>query len=202
MRSATRGAEFLTHHGRDLDVAVNLSARQLDDHMVLRVRAALRRNGLLPGRLILEVTESSLVEDMTVTADRLESLSRLGVKIAIDDFGTGFSTLRCLRQYPVNTLKIDGEFVSGVGGATDDTAICESIVHLASALGAVTVAEGVETAEQYAILRSLGCSRGQGFLWSPPVPIEQLAAALDACDAVQIPRSPSSLRLLETSASR
>jgi hypothetical protein len=110
------------------------------------------------------------------------------VQIAIDDFGTGYSSLLYLRRYPINTLKIDRAFVAGIGKSSEDEAICRSITSLAAAVGASTVGEGVETAEQYAVLRSLGCQHGQGFLWSPAVPLAELAAALAACRQVPRPR--------------
>jgi predicted signal transduction protein with EAL and GGDEF domain len=137
------------------------------------------------------VTESAFVEDEETTAATLHALSWLGVKIAIDDFGTGYSSLLYLRRYPITTLKIDREFVAGIGESADDEAICESITSLAAAVGASTVGEGVETTAQYAFLRSLGCLQGQGFLWSPAVPIDELDTAFVECDAVPVaaPRS-------------
>ena len=195
LEQAIRDAAKLTHRGRDLDVAVNFSVRQLDDRAVATVRRALRGSGLRRGRLILEVTESAFVEDEVVTAATLEALSRLGVKIAIDDFGTGYSSLRYVHRYPIDSLKIDREFVAGIGGSADDEAICASITSLAAAVGASTVGEGVETMEQYAFLRSLGCRHGQGFLWSPAVPIDELHAALASCDQVPLPAPPPSAAL-------
>ena len=195
LQQAIRDAVKLTHQGRDLDVAVNFSVRQLDDRAVASVQRALKGSGLRRGRLILEVTESAFVDDEVVTAATLEALSRLGVKIAIDDFGTGYSSLRYVHRYPIDSLKIDREFVAGIGGSADDEAICASITSLAAAVGASTVGEGVETMEQYAFLRSLGCRHGQGFLWSPAVPIDKLRAALASCDQVPKPAPPSSAAL-------
>jgi diguanylate cyclase (GGDEF)-like protein len=183
----------LTHQGRELDVAVNVSVLQLDDQAVDKVRRALESSGVRPGRLILEVTESALVRDEETTAESLDAVSRLGVKIAIDDFGTGYSSLLYLRRYPVNTLKIDRAFVAGIGQNADDEAICRSIISLATAVGASTVGEGVETMEQYGFLRSLGCHHGQGFLWSPAVPLEKLSAAVEACDQVAAPAQRSAM---------
>ena len=183
---AIQDAAALTHKGRELDIAVNSSVRQLDARAVAKVRRALETSGLRPGRLVLEVTESAFVEDEKMTATTLEALAQLGVKIAIDDFGTGYSSLLYLRRYPVSTLKIDREFVAGIGQSADDEAICASITSLAAAVGASTVGEGVETMAQYAVLRSLGCQQGQGFLWSPAVPIDEIDAALAACDRVPV----------------
>ncbi|AWB92304.1 putative bifunctional diguanylate cyclase/phosphodiesterase [Aeromicrobium chenweiae] len=188
---AVRDAGNLTYDGRELYVAVNFSVLQLNDEAVLQVRQVLESSGLTPGRLILEVTESALVQDEDAVVRALEALAQLGVHVAIDDFGTGYSSLHYLRRYPINIIKIDREFVAGIGTSVDDEAICESIVHLAEAVGAMTVAEGVETPEQYAFLRSLGCHHGQGFLWSPPVPAERLPAALAACGEVPVPSTTS-----------
>jgi diguanylate cyclase (GGDEF)-like protein/PAS domain S-box-containing protein len=189
--TAIRDAAVLTHEARELDVAVNFSVLQLDEQAVAKVRRALENSGLRPGRLILEITESALVENEETTASTLEGLSDLGVKIAIDDFGTGYGSLLYLRRYPINTLKIDREFVAGIGESADDEAICGSITSLAAAVGASSVGEGVETMEQYAVLRSLGCLQGQGFLWSPAVGIDELGAAMASCDQVPVaaPRS-------------
>ena len=186
---AFRDIASLTHEGRELDLALNVSARQLDDRIVAKVRGALESSGLRPGRCILEVTESAFVEDEEMTASTLEGLSALGIQIAIDDFGTGYSSLLYLRRYPIDILKIDRAFVAGIGRSGEDEAICRSITSLAAAVGASSVGEGVETAEQYAVLRSKGCRHGQGFLWSPAVPIDQLGTALAACDRVPVPRS-------------
>ncbi|MCU1537769.1 MAG: hypothetical protein JWP82_2120 [Humibacillus sp.] len=183
---AIRDAVSLSHGGRELDVAVNISVRQLDDRFVDTVRSALASSGLRPSRLVLEITESALVDDVEQTAATLESLWRLGVRIAIDDFGTGYSSMLYLRRYPVTTLKVDREFVAGIGTSAEDEAICASITSLAKAVGASTVGEGIETADQYAVLRALGCVHGQGWLWSPAVPVEELSAAFAACDAVPV----------------
>lgn len=182
----------LTHQGREIDVAVSYSGRQLADRAVAKVQRVLERSGLRPGRLILEVTEAASDEDQETTATTLKALSRLGVKIAINDFGTGYGSLLYLRRYPVDTLRIDREFVAGIGLRPDDEEICASIIGFAAAAGASTVGEGVETMEQYAFLRSLGCRQGRGFLWSPAVPIDKFDAALDSCDQVPVkaPRTP------------
>ena len=187
-------AAVLIRQGRELDMAINFSVHQLDDEIVAKVHGALESSGLGPCRLTVEVTESAFLNDEGITAATYEALSRLGVKFAIDDFGTSFSSLLRLRQYPINALKIDGVLVAGIGKSADDEATCDSIISLARAVGASTVAEGVETTEQYAVLRSMGCQRGQGWLWSPAVPMDQLGAAIAACEGVPVaerqPRMP------------
>jgi len=198
MDQAVRDAATLTHEGRELDMAINFSVRQLDDQVVAKVQRALVSSGLRAGRLTVEVTESAFVKDEGITAATYEALSRMGVKFAIDDFGTSFSSLFHLRRYPIDALKIDGEFVAGIGKRADDEAICESIISLSAAVGASTVGEGVETTEQYAVLRSMGCLRGQGYLWSPAVPLSELDAAITACENVPVaPRAPRLPRVPE-----
>ncbi|MCY7366211.1 MAG: EAL domain-containing protein [Frankiaceae bacterium] len=165
-----------------LDVAVNLSVRQLADPDIIRhVRTALVASGLEPHRLLLEVTESAVVEDEPAAALALEELAALGVRLAIDDFGTGWSSLLYLRRYPISTIKIDRVFVAGIGRSHDDEAICASVVSLAQAVGATCIAEGVETEQQAAALLGYGCHQGQGFLWSKAVPVDELGAVLTTC---------------------
>lgn len=187
-------APALTHRGRELDVALNLCVRQVDDRLVAQVRRAVDGGGLQPERLVIEVTESAFVEDEETTSAIYAALSELGVKIAIDDFGTGPASLLHLRRHHVDALKIDRELVAGIGERPDDEAICRSIVDLAGAVGASTIGEGVETAQQHAVLRSLGCDRGQGSLWSPAVPVHELGTAFAACEDMPLaaPRSPMS----------
>ncbi|MCW2715081.1 MAG: hypothetical protein JWN88_2128 [Frankiales bacterium] len=171
-----------------LEIAVNLSARQLTlPDIVDRVGDALAVSGLDPARLVLEVTESAVMEDTEAAGEALDALAALGVRIAIDDFGTGYSSLLYLRRYPISVLKVDRAFVSGVDSSADDHAICASVVSLGHAVGATTIAEGVETAEQLGALRSMGCQRAQGFLWSPGVPLAALATAVDGCQQTPLP---------------
>ena len=162
-------------------VAVNLSARQFaDPDLVGDVAAILSRTGLPPARLRLEITERVALADDTPTTQTLAALHALGVGLAIDDFGTGYSGLGTLKGSLVDTLKIDRSFVAGLGGDDRDTAIVRAVLALAGALGMVTVAEGVETDGQVAALRSLGCDRGQGFLFARPMAHDDLARYLHA----------------------
>lgn len=188
IEQACKDAAALTGLGAELDMAVNLSVRQLTQPDILtHVREALGRSGLDPQRLILEVTESAVMEDEEAAAIALEDLTRLGVRIAIDDFGTHYSSLHYLRRYPISALKLDRTFVSGISRNPNDEAICSSVVSLATAVGVTSIAEGVETQEQYAALRAFGCQQAQGFLWSPAVPLVDLLGVLPACLAVPIP---------------
>lgn len=187
LAQACRDAAAFTGAAERLPVTVNLSARQLTDPAIVDyVRSALADSGLAPERLFLEVTESSLMQDEDMAEAALKELTQLGVRVAIDDFGTGYSSLLYLRRYPVSMLKIDREFVSGIGFSVDDEAICHGIVGLATWMGLDAVAEGVETPEQARALGAFGCGFGQGYLWSPAVPIEGLSQALAAC--VSAPR--------------
>jgi diguanylate cyclase (GGDEF)-like protein/PAS domain S-box-containing protein len=157
-----------------LTLSVNVSARQLAQHdLVAMVRRALSETGTDPSTVCLEITESAVMESGAATTAQLRALKSLGVRLAIDDFGTGFSSLAHLRRFPVDVLKIDGTFVSGLGDQPQDASIAAAVISLAHALGLTTVAEGVETDEQVTILRRLGCDRGQGHLFAPPLPLAE-----------------------------
>jgi diguanylate cyclase (GGDEF)-like protein/PAS domain S-box-containing protein len=154
-----------------LTMAVNLSARQLGDPgLVATVAEVLAQTGLAPERLCLEVTESALAGDTDTAVAALTSLKLLGVQLAIDDFGTGYATLDYVRRFSMaDELKIDRSFVAGVADFhSPDAAIVSAAIVLADALGFEVVAEGVETAEQLAVLRRLGCGRAQGYYFGKP----------------------------------
>jgi diguanylate cyclase (GGDEF)-like protein len=155
--------------GRAFTMSVNVSGRQLTHSakLVDTVRSALDESGLLPTALVLEVTESALMDDAEAALLVVNDLKSLGVRIAIDDFGTGYSSLLYLKRFPVDLLKIDRTFVAGLGDNREDTAIVRSVIDLAQAFDISSVAEGIETEQQLADLRELGCDLGQGFLWSP-----------------------------------
>jgi diguanylate cyclase (GGDEF)-like protein len=162
VRSITDDTELL--------VTVNLSARQLaDPQIVHEVSAALSDAGLEPRRLVLEITETVLMQDRDAAASTLWQLKALGVRIAIDDFGTGYSSLAYLRRFPIDMLKVAREFVDGLGRDANDDAITRAIVDLAGTLGLLTIAEGIETTQQSEHVAALGCDLAQGFLYSRPV---------------------------------
>jgi diguanylate cyclase (GGDEF)-like protein/PAS domain S-box-containing protein len=153
-----------------LTIAVNLSARQLQySGIVDEVRAALAAAGLDPQSLVLEITETAIMEHLDAAIALLTELRRLGVRLALDDFGTGYSSLSYLQRLPVDILKIDRSFVAGVARSTEDSALARGILTLGQTLGLETVAEGIETAEQLAALRALGCQLGQGYLFARPL---------------------------------
>jgi diguanylate cyclase (GGDEF)-like protein/PAS domain S-box-containing protein len=161
-------------YGR-LTVAVNISARQLQDkQLVDQVSVLLAEHDLDPATLTLEITESVAMQNTEATIARLEALKELGVRIAIDDFGTGYSSLSYLQRFPIDILKIDRAFVQGIADNADDQALAQTIVQLARTLRLATVAEGIETVEQLERLRALGCDHGQGFLFARPVPNAQI----------------------------
>lgn len=160
-------------------VAVNLSVKQLSlRNLTGLVQQALDDAGLPADALELEVTESMVMRDVTSAVATLARLKQIGVGIAIDDFGTGHASLRYLREFPVDTLKIDRAFVDGVCNDTDAAAIASMIISLGQLLGLKTVAEGIEQENQRDYLARGGCNVGQGYLFSPPVPAARLAAML------------------------
>jgi diguanylate cyclase (GGDEF)-like protein len=152
-----------------IDVAVNISGRHITSQTLpAHVEDTLRAHGLDPRRLIVELTETALVEDLGVAGAQLEAVRRLGVRTAIDDFGTGYTSVAQLRELPVDILKIDRSFVSRLADPTD-RALLRMITELGHELGTTTTAEGVETSEQYEMLRHMGCDRAQGFLMCRPL---------------------------------
>lgn len=159
-----------------LRVSVNVSGRHVvDKSLPGYVEQLLSASGVDPGRLTIEVTETVLLDDLTLAAGQLAALQRLGVQIAIDDFGTGYTSLAHLQHLPVDSLKIDRTFVSELGDSSD-TSLIRMIIDLARHLGLLTVSEGVETTEQLDLLTQLGTDRVQGFLLARPMPREALAA--------------------------
>ena len=157
-------------------LSVNLSARQFaEGDLATRVREILDEAGLEAGALELEITESTVMDLSERGVDRLRQLRDLGVRLVLDDFGTGYSSLAYLRRLPLDALKIDRSFVLALGGEHADVAIVQAVIDLAHGLGIDVVAEGIETAEQLAVLRRLGCDRGQGYLFARPLPVAEMA---------------------------
>lgn len=163
-----------------LRVSVNVSSQQfLEPGFADVVRNALEESKLAPVSLELEITESSLLQDVEVTVNTLGRLRKLGVRLAIDDFGTGYSALAYLKRLPINVLKIDRSFINSITTDPADATITETIVKLASGLNLTTIAEGVETVDQLLLLGSYGCTRMQGYLFGKPVPPEIFETWLD-----------------------
>ncbi|MFN7150097.1 MAG: putative bifunctional diguanylate cyclase/phosphodiesterase [Microthrixaceae bacterium] len=165
----------------DLEVAVNVSARQVEqDEFATVVAEIIEATGLAGGSLWLEITESALLDDVQTARTRLDVLRALGARIALDDFGTGYSSLTYLRRFPVDAVKLDQSFVQGIGVDAGDAAIVEAVVGLAVALGKVCIAEGVETADQADALTALGCDSAQGYLFSEPLTADEVTELLVA----------------------
>jgi len=164
---------------RPVTVAINLSGRQLiQPKLVATVERALDGAGTEPGSLCLEITESVFLDDLASTLVVLDQLRELGVRLVLDDFGTGYSSFEYLRRLPVDGLKLDRSFVSGLGTSRVDSSIVRAVVDMAHALDLVVAAEGVEREEQLEELLTLGCDYGQGFLFASPQPAEALDPAV------------------------
>jgi diguanylate cyclase (GGDEF)-like protein len=158
---------------------VNLSGRQLQEPtLVGQIAAVLSDSGLPPNQLVLEITEAVLMQDLEGTVAKLQELKRLGLRLSVDNFGTGYSSLQYLRRFPLDSLKIAKSFVEGVGGAVEDAAVARAIIELGTSFQLSVVAEGIERPEQHTHLAALGCTHGQGFLYSRPLPADQLEQLL------------------------
>ena len=158
-------------------MAVNLSPVQLQDPDITRkVADVLRETGLEARWLELELTETMVMGDPERTRHLLNELKALGVTIAIDDFGTGYSSLSYLKQFPIDYLKIDRSFITGIPSDPDDLAITKTIISMANSLDIRLIAEGVETAQQLAFLKLHGCNEGQGYLLGRPKPAASFMA--------------------------
>ena len=156
-------------------IAVNLSARQFEACLPARIGAALDRHGVQPAQIMLEITESLLVRGADNVIAIMNALVAMGLALALDDFGTGYSSLAYLKKFPISTLKIDRAFVTGLPHEENDCAIARAIVTMAQQLRQEIVAEGVETLEQMAFLRDIGCDQLQGYLFSPALPADAFA---------------------------
>jgi diguanylate cyclase (GGDEF)-like protein/PAS domain S-box-containing protein len=168
LRTACAEAATWPEHIR---IAVNVSPVQLKcQTLALRIASALASSGLKPSRLEIEITEAVLIRDDEAALAILHQLRAIGVRIALDDFGTGFSSLSYLKRFPFDKIKIDRCFVSDISEADASSSIVQAVVNIATALNMTTTAEGVETEPQRELLRKLGCTEMQGYLFSPPKP--------------------------------
>jgi EAL domain-containing protein (putative c-di-GMP-specific phosphodiesterase class I) len=179
LRSAC--AQASAWHGAGLDkitVAINMASPSFKQSDLMAVVAdALEKSGLEPGYLELEVTESIMMQDMEAVLTMLKKLKGIGIHLSIDDFGTGYSSLSYLQRFPLDALKIDRSFVSNIE-KPEGSAIALAIMALAKSLNLKVIAEGVETEHQVRILREHGCEFMQGFLFSRPVPAEEMTRLL------------------------
>jgi len=175
---ATACHQLKSWHRQGLDipqVSVNVSSRQLaNEDFTEIVQGILVESGLAPEALELEITESYLMHNETRAIEMLKKLGDTGVGLAMDDFGTGFSSLRYLREFPVQTLKIDRDFVKNIPLSSDDCSLASAIVSMGHSLKLNVIAEGVETEEQLSFMQTQGCDVTQGFYFSHPVPAEQM----------------------------
>jgi diguanylate cyclase (GGDEF)-like protein len=162
-------------------MAVNLSPRQFADERLLKdIDDALSASGMSPKFLQLEVTESMVMQNVPRAIQLLDAIQSRGIRLAIDDFGTGYSSMSLMKQFPIDTIKIDRSFVRDLSIRSEDQAIAQAIISMGKALGMTVVAEGVETVEQEAFLRDHACDEMQGFLFSRPVPPENIPGLLSS----------------------
>jgi len=169
--------------GHRIGIAVNVSARQLDDDALLaHVEEALTSSGLDPTALTIEITETTLMRNAEETARRLQAIKQLGVRVAIDDFGTGYSSLAHLQRFPVDALKIDRSFISRLGDGGENGVFLRSLVQLGKALQIETLAEGIERADELSLIRDEHCDSGQGFLFARPLEAGAVPAFLSEWD--------------------
>ncbi|MBV9286034.1 MAG: EAL domain-containing protein [Acidimicrobiia bacterium] len=180
--ACAQAVRWQRRHGVDAlpRISVNASGRQFErgERFVAEVAAILEETGLDPSALVLEVTETVLMRDVDTTVATVRSLQALGVALAIDDFGVGYSSLSLLRDLPIANLKLDRSFVAGLNGRGADAAIARSVMVLARSLHLTVTAEGIETEDQLDQLQTLGCARGQGFLFQRPVSARQIGRLL------------------------
>ena len=183
MRDLAKMQAIATHRPEHIDpphVAVNISGHDLKTCDLVRdLSAVVTASGGSPGWITLELTETALVHSPSEAAAKLEDARRFGFKIAVDDFGTGYSSLNYIRTLPVDVLKIDQAFVQSMPECATTHSIVVSMLQLAKTLKLAVVAEGVETAEQHAMLRKLGCDFGQGYLFGRPLPLDQTLALMN-----------------------
>jgi diguanylate cyclase (GGDEF)-like protein/PAS domain S-box-containing protein len=179
LRQACAMSRQLEDAGFPLPLSVNVSPSQFhQSDFVAQVRAILAESGAPAGRLIFEVTEGLLIENLDCTLARMHELSALGIRLSIDDFGTGYSSMAYLRRMPLYELKIDRSFIADSPGDANGTAIVQSILAMAGHLGLRSIAEGVETSEQAAFLAANGASAMQGYHFARPMPVQELIALL------------------------
>jgi diguanylate cyclase (GGDEF)-like protein/PAS domain S-box-containing protein len=178
--ACVQAAAWLQERKLRLRVAVNIAAKQIHHgDFVEQVRKTLKDTGLPPDMLELEITESSILENIEETVSKLRSIKELGVTVAIDDFGTGYSSLSYLKQLPIDRLKIDRSFVKDTPSDADDCAIVRTIISMSNNLGLAVIAEGVESQEQVDFLAAEGCDEIQGYWLSKPLPADELEKKFD-----------------------
>jgi EAL domain-containing protein (putative c-di-GMP-specific phosphodiesterase class I) len=167
----------LEKSGIDCVVSVNVSGLQISDTKIVAIiKDALQNSGLAPNKLIIEITESLVMEDLERGLQVLEAIRDIGVSVSIDDFGTGYSSLSSLKKSPISELKIDQSFLRGFPANDEDTAIVRAIIALAHSLDLYVTAEGVETQEQVNGLKNISCELLQGYYFSKPLAFDDFKA--------------------------
>jgi diguanylate cyclase (GGDEF)-like protein len=180
LEQACHQAAIWHEAGHRIGMSVNVSARQLErDQFVNEVHDALTSSGLAPEALTLEITETVLMRDAESAATRLQALKALGVRLAIDDFGTGYSSLAYLRQFPVDALKIDRSFITGISSSREAGALMHTLIQLGKTLGLETLGEGIEEHAQLEQLKNEECDTGQGFLFARPLDVDTVTHFLE-----------------------
>jgi EAL domain-containing protein (putative c-di-GMP-specific phosphodiesterase class I) len=194
IREAARQlASWRREFGGDLSMSVNLSAHQMHDpDLISTVERALAASAIPAGSLCLEITERTVMDDLESTIAALQALKALGVRLSADDFGTGYSSLAYLRRFPFDEVKVDRSFVQGLAQDNGAAVIVGAVVSMARALSLSTVAEGVETERQRAHLLALGATRGQGWLYSRPLPAAAVYERLSLAHARRVVVRPLS----------
>jgi diguanylate cyclase (GGDEF)-like protein/PAS domain S-box-containing protein len=189
LRESCRQAKAWQDSGLPLiEMAVNVSSVEFrNDQFLGSISAILKETGLDPGYLELELTESVLMQHAEFSVPVLQKLKAMGVRLAIDDFGTGYSSLSYLRQFPIDTLKVDQSFIHEINEDTDEATIISAVINMGCRLKHRVIAEGVETAEQLAFLRAHGCDEGQGYYFARPMPAQETAKLLEMGVELAIP---------------
>ncbi len=188
LNTAARQTKIWWDQGFCLPVAVNLSPRQFqEENLVALIRETLLKTGLAPEALELEITEGVVMENEEDALEILHEINGLGVHLSIDDFGTGYSSLHYLKQFPIQTLKIDKSFVDNIPADQENVAIATAIISMGKSLGLKVIAEGVEEMEQCIFLRDLGCDQLQGWLFSPAIDSDKFTKLLVSGEKLIIP---------------
>jgi EAL domain-containing protein (putative c-di-GMP-specific phosphodiesterase class I) len=181
LRESCRQAKAWQEAGLpDIEMAVNVSSVEFrNDDFLEGISTILKETGLDPRYLELELTESVLMQHAEFSVPLLRKLKAMGVRLAVDDFGTGYSSLSYLRQFPIDTLKVDQSFIHEINAETDEATIISAVINMGCRLKHRVIAEGVETAEQLAFLRAHGCDEGQGYYFGRPMPASDTAKLLE-----------------------
>jgi EAL domain-containing protein (putative c-di-GMP-specific phosphodiesterase class I) len=180
LRRACEDVKSWDKHGHNIALSVNLSARQLRQrHLTRNIRRIVSDTGIDPHRLEFELTESTLVDNSHALYNTMIQLRRDGITFAIDDFSTGHSSLDYIKRFPVHSLKVSHAFMKGIPGKEKDTAIANAVINLSRSLGLIVTAEGVERVDQLKFLKDRNCDKAQGYLFSPPIPAQELLQLLN-----------------------